>query len=63
MDIEAEQTKWRNPYFIRVATPIHNSWLAYKRKDREATNQWLERCAATDWRRAAREWLQRRQKA
>jgi thymidylate synthase len=57
---EGEQAKWQNPYFIRVATPIHNSWLAYKRKDREAAHQWLDRCAATDWQRAAREWLQRR---
>ncbi len=57
---EAEAGLWRNPYFIRVATPVHNSWLAYKRKDREAASQWLDRCAATDWQRAAREWLQRR---
>jgi thymidylate synthase len=57
---EAEATTWRNPYFLRVATPVHNSWLAYKRKDREAAGQWLDRCAATDWQRAAREWLQRR---
>ena len=60
---EAEQATWRNPYFMRVATPIHNSWFAYKRKDRAAANQWLDRCAATDWQRAAREWLQRRQQA
>jgi thymidylate synthase len=57
---EAEAGQWRNPYFIRVATPVHNSWLAYKRKDREAAGQWLDRCAATDWQRAGREWLQRR---
>lgn len=57
---EAEQAQWQNPYLIRVATPIHNSWLAYKRKDREAAGQWLDRCAATDWQRAGREWLQRR---
>ncbi len=57
---EAEATTWRNPYFLRVATPVHNSWLAYKRKDREGADQWLDRCAATDWQRAAREWLQRR---
>jgi thymidylate synthase len=60
-DKETEQGAWENPYFIRVATPIHNSWFAYKRKDRVAANQWLDRCAATALRRAAREWLQRRQ--
>ncbi|TMI98511.1 MAG: hypothetical protein E6G97_25610 [Alphaproteobacteria bacterium] len=54
---------WRNPYFPRVATPIHNGWFAFKRKDRTAATQWLDRCAATDWQRAAREWLQRRQMA
>jgi Thymidylate synthase len=60
-DEEARRGAWRNPYFIRVATPIYNGWFAYKRKDHEAAMQWLDRCAATDWRRAAREWLQRRQ--
>jgi hypothetical protein len=60
---EAQQKEWRNPYFSRVATPIHNSWFAYKRRDRAAAGQWLDRCAATDWQRAGREWLQRRQQA
>lgn len=55
------EAKWQNPYFMRVATPVHNSWFAYKRKDREAASRWLDRCAATDWQRAAREWLQRRE--
>jgi hypothetical protein len=50
----------RNPYFLRVATPIYNGWFAYKRKDRAAALAWVERCAASDWRRAAREWLERR---
>jgi thymidylate synthase len=59
---EADQATWRNSYFMRVATPIHNSWCAYKSKDHETANQWLDRCAATDWQRAAREWLRRRQK-
>jgi thymidylate synthase len=62
-DSEAEQATWRNPYFMRVATPIHNGWFAYKRKDRAAANAWLDRCAATDWQRAGRSWLQRRQMA
>lgn len=59
---EADIGTWKNPYFPRVATPIHNAWLAYKKKDREAAGQWLERCAASDWRRAAQEWLERRRK-
>jgi thymidylate synthase len=59
-DRETNQGAWRNPYFARVATPMHNGWLAYKRSDLEAAHQWLARCAATDWQRAAREWLERR---
>ena len=52
---------WKNAFFPHVATPVHNAWFAYKRKDREAAAHWLERCAASDWRRASQEWLQRRQ--
>ena len=59
---EADAGAWKNAYFPRVATPIHNAWFAYKKKDREAAGQWLERCAASDWRRAAQEWLERRRK-
>jgi thymidylate synthase len=54
---------WRNPYFPLVATPVNNAWFAYKAKDYAAAAQWLERCAASDWRRACREWLLRRETA
>lgn len=57
---DASTGHWRNPYFARVATPIHNGWFAYKRKDFAAANAWVDRCAASDWKRAAREWLARR---
>lgn len=57
---EASNGAWKNPFFIRVATPMYRSIFAFKAKDREAAGQWLERCAATDWQRAGREWLQRR---
>ncbi len=57
---EADLASWRNSYFPRVATPIHNAWLAHKAKDREAADAWLARCAASDWRRAAQEWVGRR---
>lgn len=57
---EAGSDAWQNPYFMRVATPLHNAWFAFKRKDRETARQWLDRCAATDWRRAGQQWLERR---
>ncbi|ODT26514.1 MAG: hypothetical protein ABS54_07110 [Hyphomicrobium sp. SCN 65-11] len=62
-DGEMARGAGRNPYFLAVATPIYNGWFAYKRKDRAAALAWVERCAATDWRRAAREWLERRWQA
>lgn len=58
---EARVGSWRNPFFIRVATPMYQAYFAYKeRKDCDAADQWLDRCAATDWQRAGQEWLQRR---
>lgn len=57
---EADRANWRNTFFADVATPVHNSWFAYKKKDRAGAIAWLDRCAATDWRRASREWLERR---
>lgn len=62
-DHEVERPGWCNPYFMRVATPFHNCWFAHKNKDYETANRWLDRCAATDWQRAGREWLARRQSA
>jgi hypothetical protein len=60
-DTESARPAWRNPFFLHVATPMYQALFAYKdRKDRTAANQWLDRCAATDWQRAGREWLQRR---
>lgn len=59
-DEEARGNGWRNPFFHRVATPMYQALFAYKAKDRDGANQWLDRCAATDWQRACREWLQRR---
>ena len=62
-DAEVARGNARNPYFLRVATPVYNGWFAYKRKDRATALAWVERCAATDWQRAAREWLERRWQA
>ena len=62
-DAEVARSDAPNPFFMRVATPIYNGWFAYKRRDRAAALAWVERCAATDWQRAAREWLERRWQA
>ncbi len=60
---EAPGAAWRNPFFHDVATPMYQAIFAYKeRKNRDEANQWLDRCEATDWQRAGREWLQRRKK-
>jgi hypothetical protein len=60
---DAAQGGWSNPYFPVVATPIYQAWFAYKRKDRTMARKWLDRCAASDWRRASIEWLERRRQA
>lgn len=57
------QQGWRNAYFPHVATPVHNAWFAYKAKNYALANEWLQLCAATDWARACREWLMRREGA
>lgn len=56
---------FRDPFFKKVAVPLWNAHAAYKsvtgvRKFDEARSQ-LERCQATDWQMAAREWIDRRQ--
>lgn len=56
---------YSNPFFTEVALPLLDSWRTWKAmKDRpkriDAALEPLAHCAATDWRRAAREWLERR---
>lgn len=57
----------RDPFFRRVVTPVHHAHAAYRQKDdperHEKALEIIEQCAASDWRRACREWLQRRQAA
>ena len=57
---ESNHGHWQNPFFGSVATPMHNAWFAYKAKDVECARRWLDCCAASDWRRAGHEWLDRR---
>lgn len=57
---------FRDKFFRRVATPIYSAWFAFKDKDdRQRIDSALEimqQCAATDWRVAIVEWLERRRK-
>jgi len=54
----------RDPFFRRVATPMWMAHKALKQKDDRArfdkALEILQQCHATDWRRAAEEWVQRR---
>jgi len=53
---------FRDPFFRRVVVPIWNSWFAYKKKDIDGALEIIDQCQATDWKRACREWMIRRQK-
>lgn len=48
-------------FFRRVITPMHFAHEAYKKKDYDGAHANLEQCVATDWRKAAHEWLNRRE--
>lgn len=54
---------FRTPFFRRVAAPLWSAWACLKSDagDRfEAAQEKLRGCRATDWRRAAAEWIERR---
>ena len=57
---------FRDPFFRRVVTPMFHSWAAWKNKsDPKRIDNALEiisQCAATDWKKACTEWLERRRK-
>lgn len=49
-----------DPFFTRVVQPMFYAHKAFKQKDWDAAFEIIERCAASDWRKACIEWLQRR---
>lgn len=57
---------FREPFFRKVATPLWSAHRAYKENiDKEKYTvplEILQQCKATDWRKAAEEWIQRRAK-
>lgn len=52
--------QYENTYLDNVAAPMFNAFLAHKRGDRAAALDWVQACAASDWRLAALLWLYRR---
>ena len=52
---------YANPFFQNVAQPLWLAHNAYKDKNFVLARRELEKCAASDWRTAAVEWLARRQ--
>jgi thymidylate synthase len=49
-----------NPFFPQVAKPLWFAHKAYKKKDIPGALEIVSQCQASDWRRAATEWLRRR---
>lgn len=50
-----------NPFFPEVAIPMRDAYLAWRSKRPDQTPlQILSQCAATDWQKAGKEWLERR---
>lgn len=53
---------FQTAFFRRVITPMHHAHEAYKKKDFDGAHMILEQCAATDWRKAAHDWISRRER-
>lgn len=63
MEAGVESYGYEDTFFSRVAKPLLAGHLAYRKKDWGAAQQAIAQCAAADWRRAAREWVERRRLA
>lgn len=50
-----------DPTFAQVATPMQIAWLSHRRRDYSTARVVVAEIAASDWRRACSEWLQRRE--
>lgn len=61
--MEGTTRGYTNPFFPEVCLPLNSAWTEFKEKkdgwQRRALDH-AEGCRATDWRRAATEWLSRR---
>jgi hypothetical protein len=52
---------YKNPFFKQTAVPMLKAWGAYKQHQYEEAIDYLQDVPALDWRKAAIEWLERRQ--
>lgn len=55
-----EKGTYVDPFFIQVAEPIRAAYRSYKEAKYLDAHEHLARCAASDWRTACTEWIQRR---
>jgi thymidylate synthase len=54
-------TGFQTRFFRRVVNPMHAAHVSYRKKDYDAARDNLLQCSATDWRKAAIEWINRRE--
>lgn len=60
---EPDAMGFRDPFFRRVAIPMSRAHAAYQRKDFDGAMDLLRDVAASDWKLAAIEWVERRRAA
>jgi len=51
---------FQDPFFKRVAAPMHTAWFAFKERGAKEAINYAEDIAADDWRKACVEWLERK---
>ena len=54
------QSSYRCDFFRRLAYPMQQTWLWWKRKDHKTAWEWSEKIQPDDWCVAVQEWLMRR---
>ena len=52
---------WQEPFLMNVARPMCRAFFEHKSHNKAAALEWANKVAADDWRKAAIEWLGRRQ--
>ena len=57
-----EDTVYRDAFFNEVAVPMQDSWWLHKLGKTDEAMIEIQRCAASDWRKACWEWFNRRTK-
>lgn len=55
-----DEDRYRCEFFRRVAFPIQQTWLWWKKKDHKQAWEWSEKIKPDDWCVAVQEWLMRR---